>query len=211
MLRPMSPRPMSQRRMKAGAHVSDKPQSALDLLPTAKDLLKRGMWPQAEVLYRHIVMKDPAQGEAFNDLGIVRACQGDLAEAEEFARRAVALNAESAIFRVNLSKHLFGQDRVDDAEAEVYAALALDWRHEAAIGALELMQNQRRQAMAEEDEEEEEKEAEPRERKTVAAPYRGKLRKRANSDPKAPEQLLSEAYKLFAEREYEHRVNWTIE
>lgn len=189
------PKQASLKLMKAGAHVSDKPQSALDLLPTAKDLLKRGMWPQAEVLYRHIVMKDPAQGEVLNDLGIVRACQGDLGEAEDFARRAVALDGESAIFRVNLSKHLFGQDRVDEAEAEVYAALALDWRHAAAIEALDLMQNQRRQAMAQE--------AEPRERKTVAAPYRGKLRKQAKSDPQNPEQLLSDAYKLFGEREYE--------
>ncbi len=128
--------------------MSDKPQSALDLLPTAKDLLKRGMWPQAEVLYRHIIQKDPSQAEAYNDLGIARACQNDLVEAESLARQAVERNEESPIFRVNLAKHLFGQDRMDDAEAEVYAALALDWRHHAAIEALDLMQKHRKQAIA---------------------------------------------------------------
>lgn len=181
--------------MKAGVPVPDKAPSALDLLPTAKDLLKRGMWPQAEVLYRHIVIKDPLQGEVFNDLGIVRACQGDLAEAEKLARRAVALDEESAIFRVNLAKHLFGQNRADDAETEVYAALAIDWRHAAAIEALDLMQAQRRQAMADA--------AEPPERKKVAAPYRGKLRKPAKPERQDPEQLLSEAYKLFSEHNYD--------
>ena len=90
------------------ALMPDKTLTALDLLPTAKDLLKRGMWPQAEVLYRHIVAKDAGQAEVYNDLGIARACQGALAEAEEFARKAIALDGTSPIFRVNLAKHLFG-------------------------------------------------------------------------------------------------------
>lgn len=129
--------------------MSDKALRALDLLPTAKDLLKRGMWPQAEVLYRHIVEKDPEQAEALNDLGIARACQGALDEAAGFARQAVALDEDSPIFRVNLARHLFQLDRIDDAEAEVYAALALDCRHEAAIEALDLMQNRRKRAIDE--------------------------------------------------------------
>ncbi len=127
--------------------MADKSHTALDLLPTAKDLLKRGMWPQAEVLYRHIIARDPEQAEAFNDLGIVCACLGHLSEAEGYARTAIALEATSPIFHVNLAKHLFGMNQADEAEAAVYAALALDCRHAAAIEALDLMQEQRRQAI----------------------------------------------------------------
>ncbi|NNF78331.1 MAG: hypothetical protein HKN05_09920, partial [Rhizobiales bacterium] len=193
--------------------MSDKPQTALDLLPTAKDLLKRGMWLQAEVLYRHIAAKDPTQAEVFNDLGIVRACQGALSEAEDFARKAIALNRTSPIYRVNLAKHLFGADRIDDAEAEVYAALALDCRDEAAIEALELMQAHRKQALAKPVEADPiEADFKEPERKTVAAPYRGMLRKSGDEQADAQsidatlrtqEEQLASAYKSFAQRDYD--------
>ena len=150
-----------------GWSVPDRSHTVLDLLPTAKDLLRRGMWPQAEVLYRHMVMKDPTQAEALNDLSIVRACQGALLEAEDLARQAVKIDSKSPVFRTNLAKHLFGLGRLDEAETEVYAALAQDWRHEAAIEALNLMQERRKIDAAEDDE------TVPADRKAVAAPYRG--------------------------------------
>ncbi len=174
--------------------MSDKPQSALDLLPTAKDLLKRGMWPQAEVLYRHIIQKDPAQAEAYNDLGIARACQNDLAEAISFARQAVERDEESPIFRVNLAKHLFGQDRMDDAEAEVYAALALDWRHHAAIEALELMQKHRKQSIAELVA----SEAEPIPKPALVA--RPEPEVVPESEPEAPAEVKPKAVRKFARK-----------
>ena len=168
--------------------------TALDLLPTAKDLLRRGMWPQAEVLYRHMVMKDPTQAEAYNDLSIIRACQGDLVEAEDLARQAVAINAKSPVFRVNLAKHLYGRGHLDEAESEVYAALAIDWKHQAAIEALNLMQERRKLDATD---------SEPAERKTVSAPYRGKLLKSSQPSGAAPEQLLATAHQLFGEHDYD--------
>ena len=179
-----------------GWSVPDRSHTVLDLLPTAKDLLRRGMWPQAEVLYRHMVMKDPTQAEALNDLSIVRACQGALLEAEDLARQAVKIDSKSPVFRTNLAKHLFGLGRLDEAETEVYAALAQDWRHEAAIEALNLMQERRKIDAAEDDE------TVPADRKAVAAPYRGKLRKTAAPSGAAPQQLLDEAYQRFTEHDY---------
>ncbi|MEM8688389.1 MAG: tetratricopeptide repeat protein [Pseudomonadota bacterium] len=177
--------------------VPDESHTVLDLLPTAKDLLRRGMWPQAEVLYRHMVMKDPTQAEALNDLSVVRACQGALVEAEELARQAVLINSKSPVFRTNLAKHLFGLGRLDEAESEVYVALAQDWRHAAAIEALNLMQERRKIDAAGSGE------LAVADRKAVSAPYRGKLRKAATPTKAVPQQVLDEAYQLFSEHDYD--------
>ncbi len=175
--------------------------TVLDLLPTAKDLLRRGMWPQAEVLYRHMVMKDPTQAEVLNDLSIVRARQGALVEAEDLARQAVSIAPKSPVFRTNLAKHLFGLGRLDEAEREVYAILAQDWRHAAAIEALNLMQERRKIDAAESGE------TAPVERQSVSAPYRGKLRKAAAPSGVAPKLLLDEAHELFSKHDYDRALH----
>lgn len=82
-------------------------------------------WRGAEAELKRAVELAPDDGDALYMLGLVRASQGDLAQAVELTRRALQLNPRSADWYRWLVAYLMPLGRLDEAEQAIGKAIEL--------------------------------------------------------------------------------------
>lgn len=93
-------------------------------------LIDQGEYPQAvEKLRAAAVLLGGTNAQAWNDLGLACHHAGELAEAEQAYRRALALNHDLSEARFNLGCLCLSQNRVEAAKAEL-TAYTLRWPNE---------------------------------------------------------------------------------
>ena len=85
-----------------------------------------GRLDEAAHLYGQVLQANPAQFDALQMLGLLRAQAGHGAEAEALLRRAIAVDASSAILHFNLGNVLNELGRLNEAIAAYEAALMRD-------------------------------------------------------------------------------------
>lgn len=87
----------------------------------------------AEALCRQILQAQPAHAEALHLLGVVLHMQGNLKEAIEALRRAVAADGGVAVYHANLGEMCRQAGQLDEAISETGCALALEPRNLAVL------------------------------------------------------------------------------
>ncbi|HSD16905.1 MAG TPA: tetratricopeptide repeat protein [Thermomonas sp.] len=83
-------------------------------------------WQGAEAELKRAVEVAPDDGDALYMLGLVRASQGDLAQAVELTRKALQLNPRSADWYRWLVAYLMPMARLDEAEQAIGKAIELE-------------------------------------------------------------------------------------
>lgn len=88
-----------------------------DSVSRSDRLSQRGAYREAEELLREAVAQDPAHAMAWNNLGWVRQCVGDLTEAEACYREALRRDPEQVLARRNLCQLLICRGEVGATRA----------------------------------------------------------------------------------------------
>ena len=86
---------------------------------------RQGDLASAELIYREVLQRDPAQPDALHFLGMIAFQRGRFAEAAEAISSAIALNPRMPEMRLNRGLALAGLGKFDDALADHEAALVL--------------------------------------------------------------------------------------
>jgi predicted O-linked N-acetylglucosamine transferase (SPINDLY family) len=100
-------------------------EAAAEAIATAAAHLTAGRFGAAEPLLRGFLDRQPAHFDALQLLGIVEAQKGDLAEAVNLFRRALAIHSGQAVVHQNLAKALQGLGRPAEALEAYENALRL--------------------------------------------------------------------------------------
>ncbi len=85
-----------------------------------------GRLAEAESIYKDVLRADPANGAAYNNLGIAYKAHGKLDEANACYRRALKINPNDASAHANLANVLYDQGKVDDAFASYRRSLEIN-------------------------------------------------------------------------------------
>jgi predicted TPR repeat methyltransferase len=101
-----------------------------------QELLRAGRHVEAEQQLRAVCAGPEADAESWFFLGALSGARKDAAGAENFFRKALALNPDFLQARFNLGIALRDQDRLDDARAELEAVVASQPGHAEACNAL---------------------------------------------------------------------------
>ncbi len=102
-------------------------------LSTAKQQHREGRIADADAVYRDILKSQPDHADARHMVAIVCLERGELIEAENHFRRAIALDANQARYYSNLGNALGEQNRTEEALACFREALELDPEHLGAL------------------------------------------------------------------------------
>jgi len=94
-------------------------------LRTAMQHLQAGRFPEAEVLYREILTRDPACADAWHFLGVIAHQLRRHEVAAELIQRAALLAPNNPAIHSNLGDVYYHLHRLDDAAASLRRALAL--------------------------------------------------------------------------------------
>jgi tetratricopeptide (TPR) repeat protein len=100
----------------------------------AARLLSGRQWEQAEAILRGVLSQDRANAPATELLGVIRAHQGNSAEAEVLFRESIRLDSSFAPARANLARLLVSIGRTDEALEEYRLAVRADPKDKIAIG-----------------------------------------------------------------------------
>lgn len=103
-----------------------------NLFEQAKALQNEGRLSEAADGYRQVVVADPADYRALNNLGVVLEALGELPEAVTAYRRALAIEPDLPGLHYNLGHALQAQDRLEEAIACYQRVLELRPEHIAA-------------------------------------------------------------------------------
>lgn len=90
------------------------------------NLLSQGDLPRAEARCRELISAQPRLVSALHLLGLIRARQGDVVEAERLLRRCTDLITDNADFHRNLGIFLCSNGRLREGESAIRRALALE-------------------------------------------------------------------------------------
>jgi tetratricopeptide (TPR) repeat protein len=96
-------------------------------------LIAGGKWEQAEQILSQILAEDQANAPATELLGIIRAHEGNTAEAESLFRNSIRLDPSFASAHANLAHLLVTEGRADEALEEYRLALQADPNDNIAI------------------------------------------------------------------------------
>jgi tetratricopeptide (TPR) repeat protein len=110
--------------------------SIADLLNRSRKLLEEGQFVQAQDLCHQILQVHPAESDAAQVLGAAYHLQGKIAEAIACYQRAVRLNPDHFLARLNLAVAQLQQGQLADAEANIRWALRLRPEHAEAHNCL---------------------------------------------------------------------------
>ena len=102
-------------------------------ISTARNLHKAGKIAEAETVYLDILKVCPEHAQARHLLGVVCLQRGQLPEAEENLRKAIALDNKQAAFHSNLGNVLGAQNRTEEAYRCFTQALNLDPQNLSAL------------------------------------------------------------------------------
>ncbi|MGZ3238893.1 MAG: O-linked N-acetylglucosamine transferase family protein [Burkholderiaceae bacterium] len=86
-----------------------------DMMAQALHLCQTGMLREAEALYRDVLVKNPTNADALNNLGLIAIQSGRLEEARDCFQRAIKVNPNQALFHLNLGNVLHDLQRNEDA------------------------------------------------------------------------------------------------
>jgi protein O-GlcNAc transferase len=96
-----------------------------DLFEMARQDHDAGKLAEAELLYQHVIARQPDHADAMHLLGIILAQTGRRDKAAEMMRRALAIQPDSGDLHNNLGNVLQGMGELPEAIAEYRAALAI--------------------------------------------------------------------------------------
>lgn len=96
--------------------------SAAASIQQAVELLRRGLWQQAEALLLPMLAAHPGEPDGLQFLGLVRENQGKLAEAEQLLRQSLASRPRQPHVQVHLGRVLAQIGKYQDAIAVLQAA-----------------------------------------------------------------------------------------
>jgi len=102
-------------------------------LLAAKEKHKNGRVAEAEAIYLDILKNDPNHAGARHMVGIVCLDRGQLAEAEQHIRQAIAVDNQQAVYYANLGNVLGAQNRPEEAYQCFQQALSLNPGHLGAL------------------------------------------------------------------------------
>jgi tetratricopeptide (TPR) repeat protein len=97
-----------------------------DRLAEARDLVARGRIDDAAALYRDLLMDEPGNLKAYNNLGLLYEGMGRFERALEQFERARAIEPDNVTVAANVGGALIGLGRFDEAERELRRAMKLD-------------------------------------------------------------------------------------
>lgn len=89
----------------------------------ALEFMRQGLWTQAEQVVAQILARDRAEPDGLQLMGLVRAQQGRIAEAETLYRRSLSLRPRQANVQINLAQLLAGTGRAAEAIALLRGAV----------------------------------------------------------------------------------------
>jgi tetratricopeptide (TPR) repeat protein len=101
------------------------PSSSDAAIQLAVQHIQAGRWPEAVAVCREILAGEPGHAAALHLLGLAAGNSGDLNEAIELIRKAIASNPYVPEYHSNLSRLLYDQSRIGEAIAEAQAAIQL--------------------------------------------------------------------------------------
>ncbi|MFC1701998.1 tetratricopeptide repeat protein, partial [Pseudomonadota bacterium] len=104
-----------------------------ELISAARKLHKAGKIAEAEAIYLDILENYPEHAQARHLLGVVCLQRGQLPEAEDNLRKAIALDNKQAAFYSNLGNVLGVQNRTEEAYQCFTQALRLDPKNLSAL------------------------------------------------------------------------------
>jgi len=99
--------------------------AASEMLGAALRHHQAGRLPEAESVYRQILLSDAQNVDALHFLGVIAYQRGETAKAEELISRALQLNDSNAPAHNNLGNALAAQGKLKQAVASFLSALAL--------------------------------------------------------------------------------------
>lgn len=94
---------------------------------------QRGEYPPAMQFYRQVLVKQPMNASALNNMGLIRKALGEPRVAEELIRIAVNLRPENAEFHYNLANAIREDNRFPAAIQEYKRALQINPNHFKAL------------------------------------------------------------------------------
>jgi tetratricopeptide (TPR) repeat protein len=103
-----------------------------EVLRVAQTLHGEQRLEEAEKAYRYVVQHAAADAGGLSGLGVLLLQLGRLQEAEDWLRRALAIDPDAAEIRNNLCMALAARNRLDEAIAEYASAVEIDPNHVAA-------------------------------------------------------------------------------
>jgi Flp pilus assembly protein TadD len=106
--------------------VAQAPPARLDPLVRARDLVAQGKVNEAVALYRELLLDEPENLKAYNNLGLLYEGMGRFDRALELFETAHAIEPDNVGVLSNVGGALVGLGRFEDAERELRRALKLD-------------------------------------------------------------------------------------
>lgn len=110
----------------AGAALDLDPGNSLAQVFLGDALYRTGKPEAAKSQYLEIIARDPKPVRSLNNLAFVFMEQGDLAQAERYYARALALDSSFLPSKLNLSNLLVRTNRYDEAQRQIEAVLRMD-------------------------------------------------------------------------------------
>lgn len=92
-------------------------ESTIPEYQRADQMLQNGQLRDAQVVYRELCEKHPADPQCWHVLGAICGMLGEMSEAERYARRAIAIAPDFAAGYFNLGTALLNQGKLDEAES----------------------------------------------------------------------------------------------
>jgi len=96
----------------------------------AVDAFGDGKLDESIGLYREALELDPKYQDALHGLGMALFQHNRFAEAEEAARRLIAIDPDDVLAHTSLSMIYHAQGRIEDAEKEGNVAKIMGWKQE---------------------------------------------------------------------------------
>jgi protein O-GlcNAc transferase len=113
---------MSRARLKLTLLMPSKIDAAIQL---AVQHFQAGRWAEGAAMCREILAVEPGHAAALHLMGLAEGNAGNLNDAIELVRKAIASNPYVPEYHSNLSRLLYDQSRIGESIAEARAAIQL--------------------------------------------------------------------------------------